>query len=78
MNLSFRNRVDITIKKTDYILGGEHLTVVGTDKPEVLKLQIKLEFGSVGHWGEGETGQEYPQKNLLEQRREANTNSTHI
>ena len=38
---------------------------------------IKLEFGNVGFWGEGKTG--VPgEKNLLEQRREPTTNSTHI
>ena len=37
---------------------------------------VKLEFGSVGFWGEGK--REYPAKNLSEQRREPTTNSTHI
>ena len=47
---------------------------------EVLRLPDSwsnwLEFGNVGFWGEGKL--EYPEKNLLEQRREPTTNSTYI
>ena len=38
--------------------------------------QIELEFVSVGFEERGKL--EYPEKNLLEQRREPTTNSTHI
>ena len=39
-------------------------------------IQIELEFGNVGFWGEGKL--EYPEKNPSEQSREPTTNSTHI
>ena len=39
-------------------------------------IQIELEFGNAGFWGEGKTG--VPGENLSEQRREPTTNSTHI
>ena len=39
-------------------------------------IQIELEFGNVGYWGEGEP--EYPRKNLSEPSREPTTNSSPI